>query len=197
MNEDTDMPFIIIFVTVTAIVLSYVYARLFLKRLKLRKKLLKVCKKRGFTLTPTHKAWWLGGKKGQNCDLHIETGKQILSIKLFQTLRRSTLLYFCPEYEYYAVICIMNLVAPRGGSFPITHTTKQRKLPQYDFSYMLPESEKKQKRILLINPVCGEYHNLTKKELSSNNVADIGDLIWGSELNSLSPLVRYLEACDQ
>ena len=57
------------------------------------------------------------------------------------------------------------------------------------------ESGKKQKKILLINPVCGEYHNFTKKEHTGNNVADIGDLIWGSELNSLSPLIRYLEGC--
>jgi hypothetical protein len=189
------MPFIIIFVTVTAIVLSYVYARLFFKRLSLRRRLLKVCKRKGFTLTPTHKRWWLGGKKGKNCDLHIETGKEIISVKLFETLRRSTLLYFCPESEFYAVICIMNLVAPRGGSVPITHTTRQKKLPDYDYGYMLPDSGKKQKKILLINPVCGEYHNFTKKEHTGNNVADIGDLIWGSELNSLSPLIRYLEGC--
>ena len=187
------MDFWIIIGAIIAILVLIPFIRMFFKRLSLRKKITKLCQKRGYRLIPTHKCWFFGGKWGKTCDLHIETEREILSIKLFGTLRRSTLLYFCPEHEFYAVICIMQLVSPRGGSVPITFKTRQKKLPDYDYSFILPATEKKQRRLLLINPVCGEYTNYTQRELGNNTVADIGSMIWDSELYSLSPLLNHLD----
>ena len=147
------MEFWIIIGAVIGVLVIFPFVRLFLKRISLAIKIKTACKKCGSTLIPTHKLWFFGGRKGNICDFHIETEKEILSVKLFQMLRRSSSLHFTQNEEYYCEHCVIMLFSPRGGSYPITVKTKPRLLPSYDFSFGLPNTDKPKRKLLLINPV--------------------------------------------
>lgn len=188
------MEFWIIIGAVVAFFVCIPFIRFFIKRISLVLKLKRTCKKCGARLIPTRRFWFLGGRNGKTCEFHIETDKEILSVKLFQMLRRSSSLHFTENEEYYCEHCIITLFGKYGGSSSITYKTKPKILPYYDFSVKLPASDKPQRKLLLINPVCSAFFIHGKEKDGKNAFADIGDTLGDTELYALKPLLRHLSA---
>ena len=107
-------------------------------------------------------------------------------------LRRSSSLHFTKNEEYYCEHCIITLFGKYGGSSSITYKTKPKILPYYDFSEKLPVSDKPQRKLLLINPVCSAFFIHGKEKDGKNAFADIGDTLGDTELYALKPLLRHL-----
>lgn len=187
------MDFLIIIGAVVAFFAIYPFARYLFKRISLAVRLKRACKKRGARLIYTHPLWLLGGRRGKGCDLHIETDSEIISVKLFQMLRRSSSLHLNSSGQYQCEHLVLALFGRIGGSSSLTFKTKPRHLPYYDFSKGLSKTDKPQKRLLLIHPVCSSFFIQSKETGKGENEAYIGYEIGNCELYSLSPLIRYLD----
>ena len=186
------MEFWLIILAVVAFFAILPFVRLVFKRISMVIKLKKACKKCGAKLIPTRKLWFFGGRKCKSCDFHVETEKEIISVKLFQMLRRSSSLHFTKNEEYYCEHCVIMLFGRYGGSHSITVKTKPRLIPDYDFSYKLPQTDKPKRKLLLINPVCTSFFIHSKEKHHEQGRADIGDRLGDIELYALKPLIRYL-----
>lgn len=186
------MEFFIVSGAVIGFLVLFPFARWFFKRIILAIKLKNACKKCGAALIPTHTFWFFGGRKGRTCDFHVVTEKEVISVKLFQMLRHSSSLHFTESGEYFCEHCIIMLFGRFGGSHSITTKTKPKVLPYYDFSFKLPDSDKPQRKLLLINPVCSSFYIHSKKNHSGTGLADIGDKLGDVELYALKPLIRHL-----
>jgi hypothetical protein len=184
--------FFIIIGSIAAFFVCLPFIRFIVKRISLAIILKHACKKCGAIIIPTHRLWFFGGRRGKACDLHIETEKEILSVKLFQMLRRSSSLHFNENGEYICEHCIIMLFGKFGGSCSITYKTKPKLLPYYDYSAKLPVSDKPQRKFLLINPVCSAFFIKSKEKDGKNAFADIGDTLGDTELYALKPLIRHL-----
>lgn len=176
---------------IIAVIIAIPFVRFFIKRILLFFKLKNVCKKHGAVIIPAKKLWIFGLRRGKSCDLHIETEKEVLSVKLFQMLRRSSTLHLTDEGEFYCEHCIIMLFGRYGGSHAITYKTKPGKIPDYDFSSKLPKIEKPQRKLLLVNPICSSTYIHSKGRLNGKN-ADVGEKIGEAELYALKALINLI-----
>ena len=171
---------------------SLPFIRLVIKRISLAHRIKKACRANKLRLIPTKKLWFLGTRRSRNCDFHIETKTELISVKLFQMLRRSSLLHINQNEEYYCEHCIIMLFGRYGGSSAITCKTKPKLLPDYDFSYRKPTSDKLHRKLLLINPVCASIQIHSKFKSGNGGNVDIGDRIGDTEIYALKPLISHL-----
>ena len=190
------MDFWLTMLAIALIVIGMPYVRCFFKRLRLRRKLRRACKKVGYTIVPTHKVWFLGTRKKEMCDFHLVSQNEVISVKLFQMLRRTSSVYFIQGEEFYCEHKVFHIVSRFGGGLSFSFKTKPKELPKYDYSFgFMPEwSDKAHKKVLLINPACSGYYNYKRNNPQLDVQADIGDLIGQGQLYAQSGLIRYLKS---
>ena len=176
---------------VIAVIIAIPFVRFFIKRILLFLKLKKVCKNNGAVIIPAKKLWIFGLRSGKRCDFHIETEKELLSVKLFQMLRRSSTLHLTDENKFYCEHCIITVFGRYGGSNAITYKTKPRRIPDYDFSSKLPKIEKPQRKLLLVNPICSSTF-IHAKGIRNGKTADVGEEIGKAELYALKALINLI-----
>ncbi len=151
----------IIIILLCFIVLAVIFSRIkyFLKRLKLKIKIKKIAEKKGIILCPTHTLWFLGDKRKSICDFHLIGNDTVWSVKLFGSSGKRQILFFDQNRNYFfrnQLRLINRLI------LTFNLDSKKRKLPFYDFQLpsfqkqMISTGDIKQKKILLINPVCYE-----------------------------------------
>lgn len=186
------MEFWLTLALIIGVILILPIIRFVFKRISLIRKLKNACRKANATLICTHPLWFLGGRKGKRCEIHIETETELISVKLFQMLRRSSSLHLTENGEYYCEHCIIALFGRYGGSSHITYKTKPKLMPEYDFSYKRPDTDKPIRKILLVNPICAVFHIHTKENARWQGIADIGDTVKGIELYALKALTEHL-----
>lgn len=186
------MEFWYVIFAVIAFFAIYPFARYLFKRISLAVRLKRACKKCGARLIPAHRLWLLGGRRGKNCDFHIDTENEIISVKLFQMLRRSSSLHLNSSCEYQCEHLVIALFGKFGGSSSVTVKTKPRHLPYYDFSRKLPETDKPQKKLLLVHPACSSFFIQSKETGNGEHEAYVGYSIGDCELYALQALLKYL-----
>jgi hypothetical protein len=189
------MDFWITMLAIALVLVGAPFVRCFFKRLTLRRKLRRVCKKKGYSIVPTHKAWFLGSRKKEICDFHLVSKDEVISVKLFQMLRRTSSVYFIEGEEYYCEHRVFHIVSRVGSGLSFSFKTKPKGLPKYDYDFgFLPEwSGKARKKVLLINPACSGYYNYKRNNPQLDVQADIGDLIGQGQLYAQSGLIKYLK----
>ncbi len=188
------MDFLIFVTVLIAFIVASPFIRCFFKRLTLLRKLKAACKKTGRTLVGTHRLWLFSGRKGEVCDFHIISPTEVISVKLFQMLRKTSSVYFIEGEEYYCEHRLIHIVSRIGTGLSYSFKTKSKPLPKYDYDFALPETEKakKRKKVLLINPACYGYYSYKRNNPQLDVQADIGDLIGEGELYAQSGFIRYL-----
>ena len=173
------------------------YIRCFLKRLSLLFKIRKVCRKKGYHLSEAHPLWFLGDKKGKNCDCMIETEEELFAVKLFSMPRRRRVLVFTENKKYFIRMSLI-LVGIFGNlclRIREAFDGKAKSFPEYDFSfdYKADSNNKVLRRILLVNPVPMDM--LRQVENGMEIVVSPGDVVYGMEVANLSWLLK--ELCKQ
>ena len=182
------MKFWIFVLSVVALFLIYPYIRAFFKRLILCSKLLRLCKKKEYSLIPNKALWFFGGNREKDCDFYVETPTDIYSVKLFGMKKKWSVLYLLEGGEY----MIRNYIATisfcgQGMLFPID--SKPQKLPGYNFrlNFKSEWDIKTPHNILLINPVCHDIMRRSKN--GKEERVGAGEAFSGIEIY---PLARFL-----
>lgn len=155
--------FLIYISCLVAVIVLYPYFRIFLKRITLKRKLCRLCKKHGYRLTPTHPNWIFGTRRGENCDFYIETSDTVYAVKLFAVKRYHSELRLTEHRGYY-IRSYIAFISGQMARMPID--SKLRSIPFYHFHYRMPESAytKQSKPILLVHPICHEIRFLAPTE---------------------------------
>lgn len=126
------MKFFLALLAIILLTMLYFVLRFFIKRLRLRAKVKKLCRVKGFTLFTNRKLWWLSGNHKKSCDFAIKTKDRLYSVKLFSMPRYMTGLLIAADGTY-KVKHYFNLVSRIGSSATIFFDSKKRTMPQYDF----------------------------------------------------------------
>ncbi|MBE6638872.1 MAG: hypothetical protein E7616_05395 [Ruminococcaceae bacterium] len=186
------MDFWIFLISLFALIVLYPYLRMLIKRLIMVIKLKRMCHRKRLKLHPAHLFWMFGDKIGTSCDFYIETQDEILSIKLFGVKWRLATLCFTEGGEYYFKKYFA-LVSNLGGMLRMPLETMHRKMHAFHFRHRFKEEWelKTTKNILLIHPVCHEIYYIPIH--GPRILLGAGDIVYGYELYSLSPLMQYLE----
>jgi len=170
------------------------YIRCFLKRMSLLFKIKRVCQKKGYCLCKTHLFWFLGGKKGKNCDCMIETEEERFAVKLFGIPRRRRVLVFMENKEFFIRRSLLLVGIFGNGCLRIWEAFdgKAKSFPEYEFSLddKATPNDKVLRRILLVNPVPMDM--LRQVENGMEIVVSPGDVVYGMEIASLSWLLKQL-----
>jgi hypothetical protein len=176
---------------IAAFICIFPYIRCFFKRIICAFKIKILCLRKKYVLHPTHPLWFWGFKGFQKCDFHIETPEAVYSIKLFGTKKRPTMLVLQGENKYFIRRFIVIMHYMYIMLWPVN--SKLKEFPKYDFDYKRKGElqEKKQRRILLVNPVSMTFRKRTDSgnEYSVND----GDVVNGMELHSLPNLLKNLK----
>ena len=185
------MDFLFVFIVVVAVISLFPYIRCFFKRLICAVKIKRMCQRKNLVVHQTHPLWFLGSGRAQNCDLYIETPTQVLSIKLFGTPRRLSILTFKENGNYFFRSYIV--LISYGAGFHVPFDSRDRKLPKFDFRYKYQTAwnEKSTRNILLTNPAPMEFRY--QPNHGSDNIVCVGDTIRGMKLSSLQHLLKTLE----
>ena len=147
------MKFWIPFSAVIALLLLYPYFRFIFKRLSCMKRIKKLCRERGYSIHKTGLFRIFSSNRSKECDLYIETEKEVYAIKLFGVLRRRCTLIIKENGDYFIRGYIVILSYAANLTFPIDRRFKR--FPDYDFENKFNgECNKPLKRVLLINPIC-------------------------------------------
>ena len=126
------------------------FGRIFLKRVSLRQRVMKVCRQKEFTLCAGRSIWWLGWTKGKDCDFSILTQNTAFSVKLIGCCSRRIYFHFI-DPEHYA---IRNLFFQfSAAAYKVPYDVKKKE--PYDFVTALSEEAKGKQivPIILMNPV--------------------------------------------
>lgn len=184
------MDFWYVLIGVVALVVIFPYARCLVKRLSCMFKIKGVCRRKRYKLHKTHFLWFLGSKRAKRCDCYIETPNEVLAIKLFGTLKRSTVLIFKENGEYFIRGFISSML--HGSSFHFPTDGKPRPLPEYDFQYKYRNEWKLKtpRRIVWVNPVSMDFCYQPKQ--GSETVINAGDIVNGVEIESLPHLLSEI-----
>lgn len=169
------------------------YIRCLFKRLSLYFKLKNVCQTKGYCLLGTHPFWFLGGRDGMNCDCMIETAEELFLVKLFGMPRRKCVLVFTEKREFF-IRRFLFLV--EGRFFFWIHEafdSKAKPLPEYDYSLKDKAftSDKKPRKILLINPVPMDM--LMQEKVDKERTVIPGDEVYGMQIANLTWLLKELK----
>ena len=185
------MEFWYVLIGIGFLILLLPYIRLFFKRLNCACKINKLCRKKGYKKYSTHLFWFLGNQYGMNCDLYIETANEIFAIKLFGVTRRLSVLILKQKNAY--SIRKKSVLPTHGGGIRTPIDSRQKPIPTYNFRYKYKEiwETKIPRRILLVNPISSgiKYRPSHGSEVS----VDVGDIVNGMEIHSLSYLLEKLE----
>lgn len=165
---------------VIAIVLSYRYLRIFIKRMILAIRIKHTCRKEKLTFKKGHFLWALGLNRSRKCDFYIEDKSTVYVVKLFAAPKRVSHLYFTDDGKYFFNY-FYGMKAGVGAAITHTHTTKTKALPDVDFGYDLSKPVRK---ILLVNPSSMDV--IKKRSHGGDTSSGSHDDICGMELFSLS-----------
>jgi len=181
----------ILILGITFFVFLFPYIRIFIKRLFLLTKIKRFCLSNNLQFVKTHFFWFLGNKKGIKCDFYIINSRTVYSIKLWESKRYHTELFFTYNGRYFvrrfiALAAGMNLMKTPVDS-------KWKKLIDFNFRYRFQQEwyTKELKQILLINPTCYEI-----KFMKINNESEIigrGQFVCDFYIHTLSSLISELE----
>ena len=163
--------------------------RWLLKRLICAHRLTRFCRERGFSLHPTHRLWFFGHRRGENCDCCIETPSEIFAIKLFGAVHRRRALIFTARDTY----CFRSFLTLMGlANFHFD--SKPHPLPTYRFHLQRRDewALKTPHRVLLINPIPVDIRRRAAN--GAEEILGAGDVVCGMEIQSLSRLLGRLEA---
>ena len=168
------------------------YVRCLIKRLICMKKIKKTCRKKGYSLHPTHPFWFFGSRYAKRCDAYVETPNEVFAIKLFAIPKRHTVLVFKENGEYFVRRFLAFLSWGSSIRFPIDG--RHHPLPLYDFRYEYQRTWeiKTPRRILLVNPVSMEFRR--RPSHGSETILGAGDIVNGMEIHSLSRLLGEMES---
>ncbi len=180
-----------ILISVLLLIVNFSYIRCLFKRLRCMIKIKKLCRNKAYKLYPTHPLWFFGGKRGEKCDLYIETPNEIFAIKLFGMPRRRTVLMFKDNGEYFIRSFIALVSYGSVMSSPIN--SKAKPLPAYNFRYKYKDEWeiKTPRRVLLINPVSMEFRRVPRN--GGEILVGAGEVVNGMEIDSLPRLLSDLE----
>lgn len=169
------------------------FARIFCKRISMRRKLQKVCNTKGYSLHPAHRFWLFGRRMGKSCDFYIETPYTLYAVKLFGIKNKKH-----------------DLILDRGGNFAVRRhfnflswfsksrlstNLRSRRIPDYDFRAAFRDEwyRKGICPVLLLHPGCAEIRLNTgnSEVIIGNSEAFAGMILYTlsgflSELESLS-----------
>jgi len=185
------MPLPLVLICIITAFFLFRNIRFLYKRILCAKKLRKICRNSNYNFHKTHPLWLLGGKNTQKCDCYIETPSEVFAIKLFGMPRRSTVLVFKANGEYFIRSFIAIISYGSAMRFPLN--SKPKPMPTYNFRYKYrDECEiKTPRRVLLVNPVSMEFRR--QPECGSEVLIGAGDIVNGMEIDSLPRLLNDLE----
>ncbi|MBQ2767784.1 MAG: hypothetical protein IJF49_06880 [Clostridia bacterium] len=174
-----------------AIYLLFPYLRCFAKRVVCARSICRICRRKNFSLHPTHPFWFFGSKYGNRCDCYIETPTQVFALKLFGVPRRASVLTF-EENGLYFIRRFAALVSFAGFA-NFTFDDRAKSLPVYNFRHQYQDiwETKTPRRILLVNPVSMEIRH--KSRHGNERIVGAGDTVNGMEVYSLARLTGDLE----
>lgn len=172
------------------LLILYPYIRYAVKRIGLWFKLKKVCKKQKFKIFGTKPLWIFSTNSSETCDCYIETKEKVYAIKLFSVLERKSVLIFNYDGSYslrtYALTFIPSLQNQKGNE-------RKTMLPNYRFRYKyhLDWEIKTPKKILLINPICGEIRKRTESQ--KEIILGVHESVNGAEIYNATYFITNLE----
>ena len=168
------------------------YIRIFCKRLSLYRRLHAACKKNGWTLSPTHRFWFLGRKNDARCDVHIVAKHDVYSVKLFAVMRRSSTLVLTGGRGYF-IRGYLGLLSNIGIMATIPLDGKRCVLPEYRFREGFDASWeiKHHHKILLLSPTAFEIRRIP--QYGREEIVGAGELVLDMHLYSLSRLLGRME----
>ena len=186
------MEFLLIIITVTAVIILWPYVRIFLKRLEMATEISKCCKKNGYKLIKNHSLWIFGSKNGNKCDFYVETPNNVYSVKLWGMPNYKTKLCFTQDGKYYVKGYGIWLLF--GGHFVGGTSSRPRPVSNYDFRSNFREEWyiKNFIPVLLVNPVCADI----MKEGKDKNLLPVvwGESVNGASIYKITRLIGELEA---
>lgn len=142
--------------------------RLFCKRVSLVLRLKKVCREKGFALTPLHRLWFLWLRGGNTFDFAVETRDDAYAVKLFGVWRKHDELRFGPGDSYLVRHQFAFLSRMGEGIVMTLWESREKPLPVYRYPQEMTDSYagKLWKPVLLMHPV-GHSIRLVDKRGSS------------------------------
>ncbi len=158
-----EILFVVLILLAALTVIGYPHIRRWVKRRDLKKRLLALCQKRGYTLTGTHPNWHRGRWYESRCDFFLETEHRIYAVKLFDVNWPIATLTFGLDGNF--VVRVPLFLFGNYSSANFAFDQKPRQLPSYDFDY--PEKGEGVSPlvcpILLIHPVCVDVKGVTQQ----------------------------------
>ena len=180
-----------VLIGIVALVILFPFIRCFFKRLVCAVKIKRICKRKNLVVHPTHILWFLGSKRGKNCDFYIETPTQVLAIKLFGAPRRLSILTFKENGNYFfrSYVALLSY----GAGFHIPIDGREKKMPNFDFRYQCEKDwyEKKTRNVLLANPTPMEFRYQPLH--GAESIISVGEVVNGMQIYSLQHLLKELE----
>ena len=194
-EEVLILPSIVLLIIALALYYRASYTRIFIKRSTMRKKIKKLCKKKGYKLHPARTLWWLGRNGGTRPDFYIVTKEYIVSVKLFASKTRHGILIFEQNGSFY----LRKYIGIRmlGNSFITPYKSMPGKLHKIFFNYGFKDEwyTKTPIKIMLLNPTPMEVR-LTG-ENGKENVVSSSQQLFGAYIYSLTGFLSRLEAIDE
>ena len=127
------MNFYIGFAIAVILIFTFPYLKCAVKRIVLYIKLKIHCAKNNAKLYLVHPLSLFAFNHGKGCDLYIETGREILSVKLFGVTGYLAHLIFHNERKY-TIRKSLPLFGRWGTSLDLTFQSKETALPVYNFT---------------------------------------------------------------
>lgn len=174
------------------ITVFYPYIRFLFKRISLCCRIKQSCRRANFQLHVTRRLWWLGQRSRQNCDFYVETPTQIISVKLFNMLRRRDVLVFTRDNKWF-IRSYVALMTNIGTALMLPLEKRKHNLCAYNFRYrFVADWEiKTPRRVLLIHPTCIEVRRQPRH--GPEVIVGAGDVVSGMEIYSSSRFLGMME----
>lgn len=160
------------------IMLLIPFVRFFIKRVSLFFRIKRKCKKAKYKIKGTHPLWFLGNRNRKEIDLLVETETEILSVKLFGTFRNNTRVIITENGDYF--IRKYHAFLSSKSQVILFTDSKPKPFTNCDFGIEKNFSEKRQRKILIIDPVYLEIFHQPK--YGNNDIIDSGDMLFGMEI---------------
>ena len=178
----------IILIVVLTLLVVLPLLRCTVKRLRLRRRIVRLCKKRNFRLHAAHPFWFFGSKYFHGYDFCIETKDERLFVKLFGVKRYRTTLVLLANGMYHIRRYLIMMAFTTEFAIFIMDGRKKR-LPDYRFGEEDESGDQKRsRRILLVNPVSMTIRRQTANGSEINLRS--GDVFNEMEIFSLSDFLE-------
>ena len=185
------MRFLGAFGVVILLIIAFPHFRFFVKRLICKRKIKKLCQKKGYRLHALHLFWFFKNRNSPRCDFYIETPNEVFAVKMFGITKRRCELVFTENGKYF-IRSFMAFIS-YGSGIRYSFDSKAKPLPDYNFRYNYKEEWeiKTPRRILLVNPVPMEFRR--QPQHGSEVIVGAGEIVNGMEIDSLPRLLEDLE----